>query len=82
MYILIEHSGSDKHIEMAEFIKQAAEDLGFTYEEAATLADEPLTIYDEDLTKIAELKSIPDSFTLHYYLSTMEEKDNDPNNSI
>ena len=69
MYLLIEHNGTDGHMKIAETIKEyASNEYGATCEDSVSY-DETITLYNDDLTKIAEFDREPTEADLRFYCS-------------
>lgn len=74
MLLIIEHSGTPEHNKIAEFIANFAEDeMGFTPQPIIGSDTGGITLYTEDLVKIAEFEEAPDETRLYFYLSEMED---------
>ena len=73
MYVLIEHDGTTEHIKIAQKVADYATDtFGATCEEAVGYVDN-ITLYNDELSKIAQFSQSPSDRDLHFYLSITEE---------
>ena len=78
MYILVEHSGTANHNQVAEFIKDFAEDeFGYTCESVVGAEDSPVVVYTESLDKIAEFNKNPDETELYFYFKYLKDETED-----
>ena len=69
MYILLEHSGSVEHNKIAEHFQDFAEsEFGYTCEEVVGKSSGPVTLYTEDMKKVAEFEGLPNDTELYFYL--------------
>lgn len=76
MYVLIEHNGTPQHNKTAsEVIDFIEDEFGATCESVIGKEGSPITLYDEDITKIAELSSNPDETEIYMKLLTLLDKD-------
>lgn len=74
MIIILEHSGTPEHCKAAEFIQQLAEnEYGFTVQPIIGEETGPISIYKENLEKIAEFVKTPDETELNYYFNYLED---------
>ena len=72
--LIIEHTGTLEHTEAAHNIADFAEsEFGITSQQIIGSEEGPITLYDEELTKVAEFDHIPDDTELFFYLSEMED---------
>ena len=72
--LIIEHTGTPKHTEAAHNIAAFAEDeFGITSQQIIGSEKGPITLYNEELSKVAEFDHEPDDTELYFYLSEMEE---------
>lgn len=69
MYVLIEHSGSESHLKIAESIQDFAEDkYGCTCE--TVVGDENgINLYNSELTKFANFDNMPSEQDLGWYFN-------------
>ena len=78
MYILVEQSGTANHNQVAEFIKDFAEDeFGYTCESVVGAEDSPVVVYTESLDKIAEFNKNPDETELYFYFKYLKDETED-----
>lgn len=74
MFLIIEHTGTPEHNKIAEFIQEFAEDeYGFTAQPVVAEDEGPITIYNENLEKVAEFSASPDETELSYYFNYLED---------
>ncbi len=69
MFLLIQHSGTEEHLKIAEDIQDFAEDTyGCTCETVVGL-DSSISLYDESLNKFATFDKAPKNEDLNWYLA-------------
>lgn len=74
MYILIEHNGSQDHLEFVKKIQELLEDeYGATVEQVIGHNDKTIILYSEDLEKITELSPMEDLSVLSFYINNYYE---------
>ena len=77
MYVLIEHSGTEDHLKIAESIQDFAEDEYGCTCETVVGENEEINLYDQELSKFATFGNLPSEQDLTWYFNLsldMEEE--------
>lgn len=74
MYIILEHNGGSQHIEIADEIQQALEDMGHSVEQVTTYTD-VVTLYNEDRDIVANFGRVPDENLLRFYVEINNDEE-------